>query len=114
MIKSYQVSESLNNSFAVVMINLNIPQYEYPTVNTSGIDDPIIRALENTKTTLVLNYSKLTMETRMTLFVSRKFKQLKLNLDCSKGSLDSNISTKITKKNMTYLCQFYLQKLVTH
>ena len=55
MIKSYQVSESLNNSFAVVMINLNIPQYEYPTVNTSGIDDPIIRALENTKTILVLN-----------------------------------------------------------
>ena len=50
-----QVSESLNNSFADVIINLNIPQHEDSTVNTNGIDDPVIRALENTKTTLALN-----------------------------------------------------------
>ena len=50
-----QVSESLNNSFADVIINLNIPQHEDSTVNINGIDDPVIRALENTKTTLALN-----------------------------------------------------------
>ena len=28
---------------------LNIPQYEYPTVNTNGIIDPVLRAIEKYK-----------------------------------------------------------------
>ena len=28
---------------------LNIPQYEYPTVNTNGIVDPVLRAIEKYK-----------------------------------------------------------------
>ena len=34
-----QISESLNDFFANVIINLNIPHYEDPTVNTNVIDD---------------------------------------------------------------------------
>ena len=50
-----QVSESLNNYFVDVIINLNIPQYKDPTFNTSAIDDPVTIALENRKTILALN-----------------------------------------------------------
>ena len=44
-----QISESLNNFFADAIINLNIPQYEDPTSNTDGIDDPVLRAIEKYK-----------------------------------------------------------------
>ena len=44
-----QISESLNNFFADAIINLNIPQYEDPTSNTTGIDDPVSRAIEKYK-----------------------------------------------------------------
>ena len=40
------ISESFNNSSANVIISLNIPQYEDPTINTNGIDDPVLRATE--------------------------------------------------------------------
>ena len=39
-----QTSESFNNLFADAIINLNIPQYEDPTSNADGIDDPVLRA----------------------------------------------------------------------
>ena len=41
-----QISESENNLFAYVMINLNIPQYEDATINTNGIDNLVLRAIE--------------------------------------------------------------------
>ena len=44
-----QISESLNNFFADAIINLNIPQYEDLTSNTSGIDDPVLRTIEKYK-----------------------------------------------------------------
>ena len=47
--KNEQISESLNNFFVDVIINLNIPQYEEPTSNTNGIDDPVSRAIEKCK-----------------------------------------------------------------
>ena len=40
-----QISESLNNFFADAIKNLNIPQYEDPTSNINGIDDPVLRAI---------------------------------------------------------------------
>ena len=40
-----QISESENNLFAYVMINLNIPQYEDSTINTNGIDNLVLRAI---------------------------------------------------------------------
>ena len=44
-----QIFESLNNFFADAIINLNIPQYEDPTSNTNGSDDPVSRAIEKYK-----------------------------------------------------------------
>lgn len=44
-----QISESENNLFAYVMINLNIPQYEDATINTNGIDNLVLRAIEKYK-----------------------------------------------------------------
>ena len=43
--QSKQISESLNNFFADAIINLNNPQYEDPTSNTKGIDDPVLRKM---------------------------------------------------------------------
>ena len=39
----------ISESFADVIINLNIPQYEDPTSNTNGINDPVSRAIEKYK-----------------------------------------------------------------
>ena len=43
--QSKQISESMNNFFADAIINLNNPQYEDPTSNTKGIDDPVLRKM---------------------------------------------------------------------
>ena len=40
------ISEYLNNFLADAIINLSIPQYEDPTSNTNGSDDPVSRAIE--------------------------------------------------------------------
>ena len=51
-----QISESENNLFAYVMINLNIPQYEDSTINTNGIDNLVLRAIGKYKNHLsILN-----------------------------------------------------------
>ena len=51
-----QISESENNLFAYVMINLNISQYEDATINTNGIDNLVLRAIEKYKNHLsILN-----------------------------------------------------------
>ena len=42
-------NEQISESFADVIINLNIPQYEDPTSNTNGINDPVSRAIEKYK-----------------------------------------------------------------
>ena len=72
-----QISESFNNFFANAIINLNIPQYEDPTSNTDGIDDPVLRAIEKSKNHPSMKLIKLTVKI-MLVFVFRKFKQLKL------------------------------------
>ena len=43
--QSKQISESMNNFFADAIINLNNPQYEDPTSNNKGIDDPVLRKM---------------------------------------------------------------------
>ena len=51
-----QISEFENNLSAYVMINLNIPQYEDATINTNGIDNLVLRAIEKYKNHLsILN-----------------------------------------------------------
>ena len=38
-----EISETLNNFFSEVVINLNLPQYDDPTVNVEDIDDLVAR-----------------------------------------------------------------------
>ena len=52
---NYEISEKLNNFFADIVKNLNIPRYEDYWVNTDNIDDPILRAKENLKTIRVFS-----------------------------------------------------------
>ena len=44
-----EISEKLNNFFADIVKNLNIPQYEDHSVNTDNIDDPILTGKEKFK-----------------------------------------------------------------
>ena len=41
-----EISETLNNFFSEVVTNLNLPQYNDPTVNVEDIEDQIARAVE--------------------------------------------------------------------
>ena len=99
-----QISESLNKFFADAIINLNIPQYEDPTSNTDGIDDPVLRAIEKSKNHPSMKLIKTNSENN----VSFRFQEIQLieiekelkNLDCSKASKDSSIPTKIVKDNI--------------
>ena len=83
--ESEQISESLNNFFADAIINLNIPQYEDLTSNTSGIDDPVLRAIEKYK-----NHSSIKLH-------------------------KTQISPlRLLRITLTYLYQFYLQNSMNH
>ena len=99
-----QIFESLNNFFADAIINLNIPQYEDLTSNTNGSDDPVSRAIEKYKNHPSIKPIKTNSENK----VSIRFQEIQAieteeelkNLDCSKASQDSDISTKIIKVNI--------------
>ena len=41
-----EISETLNNFFSEVVTNLNLPQYNDPTVNVEDIEDQVARAVE--------------------------------------------------------------------
>ena len=99
-----QISVSLNNFLADAIINLNIPQYEDPTSNTNGGDDPASRAREKYK-----NYPSIKLiKTNSEDNVSFRFQEIQAieiekelkNLDCSKASQDSDIPTKIINDNI--------------
>ena len=44
-----EISETLNNFFSDVVTNLNLPQYNDPTVNVEDIEDPVARPVEKYK-----------------------------------------------------------------
>ena len=75
-----QISESFNNFFADVIINLNISQYEDSTSNTNGN--------ENNASFRFQEIQAMEIE-----------KELKI-LNCFKASQDSDIPTKIIKDNI--------------
>ena len=108
-----QISESLNNFFADVIINLNIPQYEDPTSNTNGTDDLVSRAIEKHKNQPSINLIKTNNENASFHFqeieVIEIEKELK-NLNCSKASQDSDIPTKIIKGNIGIFVPVLLTK----
>ena len=41
-----EISETLNNFFSEVVTNLNLPQYNDPTVNLEDIEDQVARAVQ--------------------------------------------------------------------
>ena len=99
-----QISEPLNNFFADVIINLNIPQYEDPTSNTNGNDDPVSRAIEKYKNHPSIKPIKTYNENKVgfrfqEIQAIETEKELK-NLNCSKASQDSDIPTKTIKDNV--------------
>ena len=99
-----QISESLNNFFADAIINVNISQYEDPTSNTNGIDDPVLRAIEKCKNHPSIKLIKTNGKNNISFCFQEiqaieNEKELK-NLDCSKASQDSDIPTNIIKDNI--------------
>ena len=101
ILENKQISESLNNLFADVIINLN----------TNGTDVPVSKAIKKCKNHPSIKLIKTNNENN----VSFRFQEIQAieiekelkNLDCSKVSQDSDIPTKIFKNNIEYLCQFY-------
>ena len=101
ILENKQRSESLNNFFADVIINLN----------TNGTDVPVSKAIKKCKNHPSIKLIKTNNENN----VSFRFQEIQAieiekelkNLDCSKASQDSDIPTKIIKNNIEYLCQFY-------
>ena len=68
-----EISETLNNFFSEVVINLNLPQYDDPTVNVEDIDDLAARQSKNIRIIHVSDLSKRIIETQIILFTLRKF-----------------------------------------
>ena len=68
-----EISETLNNFFSEVVINLNLPQYDDPTVNVEDIDDLVARQSKNIRIIHVSDLSKRIIETQIILFTLRKF-----------------------------------------
>ena len=73
-----EISETLNNFFSEVVINLNLPQYDDPTVNVEDIDDLAARQSKNIRIIHVSDLSKRIIETQIILFTLRKFQRKKL------------------------------------
>ena len=106
MMKSYQkIKEYLNfwiTFFADVIINLNISQYEDPTVNINVIDDPVLRVTEKYKKHPSIKLIKSNNENKIVSFrfqeiqVVKTEKELK-SLDRPTASQDSITLTKIFK-----------------
>ena len=44
-VSNKEISETLNNFFSEAVTNLNLPQYDDPTVNAEDIEDPVSRAV---------------------------------------------------------------------
>ena len=68
-----EISETLNNFFSEVVINLNLPQYDDPKVNVEDIDDLVARQSKNIRIIHVSDLSKRIIETQIILFTLRKF-----------------------------------------
>ena len=73
-----EISETLNKFFSEVVINLNLPQYDDPTVNVDDIDDLVARQSKNIRIIHASNLSERIIETQIILFTLRKFQRKKL------------------------------------
>ena len=100
-----EISEKLNNFFADILKNLNIPQYEDLSVNTDNIDDPILRAKEKFKNHQSTQLIKCHYTNNGNTFCFRNITHTEIEkelnkLGSSKSSPNSDIPTKIVKDNI--------------
>ena len=96
------MAEVLNNAFSNILTDLNIPQYNDPTINLEGIDNPILEAIEKYK-----NHPGI--QAILSKGPFKNFSFAKVNLDCilkhikniniQKASQESDIPNKIVKDN---------------
>ena len=108
-----EISEKLNNFFADIVKNLNIPQYEDHLVNTDNIDEPILRAKVKFKNHQSIQLIKCHYENKNNTFCFNKnntfcfsnithteIEKELTNLDFSKSSSNSDIPTKSIQDNI--------------
>ena len=114
-----EISEKLNNFFADIVKNLNIPQYEDHLVSTDNIDDPILRAKEKFKNHQGIQLIKYHYENKNNTFclshITHTEIEKELNkLDFSKSSPNSDIPTKIVRIILTSSHLFCTKYSINH
>ena len=99
-----EISEKLNNFFADIVKNFNIPQYEDHLVNTDNSDDPILRAKEKSKNHESIQLIKCHYDNKNNTFcfsnITHTEVEKELKLDSSKSSPNSDIPIRIVKDNI--------------
>ena len=100
-----EISETLNNFFAEVLTNLNLPQYHDPTVNVNDIEDPVARTVEKYKNhpsirLIKENYRNTNNTFHFENFSVKKIEKELKNLLSSKATQDADIPTKVIKNNI--------------
>lgn len=96
-----KISEKLNNFFANAVKNLNIPQYNDPSVKIDHFEDPIITSVEKFKNRRSIKLIKNCLRNSSIcsfdeITISDIEKELK-NLDSSKAAEESDLPIKIIK-----------------
>ena len=76
--KNKEISETYNNFFSEVVANLNLPQYDDPTVNAKISRIRLQEQSKNIRIIQVLDLSKRIIETQIILFTLRTFQRTKL------------------------------------
>ena len=76
--KNKEISETYNSFFSEVVANLNLPQYDDPTVNAKISRIRLQEQSKNIRIIQVLDLSKRIIETQIILFTLRTFQLTKL------------------------------------
>ena len=109
------VAEVLINAFSNILTDLNIPQYNDPSINLEGIDNPILEGIEKYK-----NHPSI--QAILSKGPFKNFSFSKVNLDCivikhikniniQKASQESDIPNKIVKDNHDIFVHFIHKSL---
>ena len=97
-----KIAETFNNFFTSAVSNLNIPPFVDPSVEIDHIEDPILRIIEQYKnhpSIVALTEKKLNKQFSFEYIPKSDVKKEILNLNVTKATQDSDISTKIIKMN---------------
>ena len=99
-----ELSEIFNNFFSSIVAKLNIPKHEDLPVNSANSEDPLENLITKYKyhpsIRAILDKSPNTSSKKKKKTISKKdIEKELLNLNVAKASQDSDIPTKISKKN---------------